>query len=140
MRHRVLLADGHRRRVAGRVVVSVPHVSGTHLQPPRVQPFLGLAATADSAAGLLRVPFLGDHRGVRRGIRLGAHRQRVGLRADFQLELHVRVRAQPEADAQSRVRACENGRNVTSVRLRITPRSLPPERKFVPFFIGGKLL
>lgn len=124
MRHRVLLADGRIRRFVS-VVVSVPHVSGTHLQPPRVQPFLGLAASAATADMLRRVPFPGGRR-VRRGVRPGAHRQRVGLRPDFQLELYVRVRAQPEADAQSRVRACENGRNVTSVAgLRMNPR--PPQ-------------
>lgn len=100
MRHRVRRTTVG-RRVHGRrlPVVVVRHVARAHLQPPRVQPVFGLAAAA-AARGRERVPFLS----VR--VRCAAHRSRVGLRPEFQLELHVRVRAQPEANAQPGVRTC----------------------------------
>lgn len=72
MRHRVRQSDGGGHFVsrfsaaAAAAAVFVRHVTGTHFQPPRVQPFLRLV---DAAAAELRVPFFGRRRRRRRSVR-----------------------------------------------------------------------
>lgn len=102
--HRVFARDavaGDGRRFSFIVVHLVVgrYIARAHLQAPRVQPVSGLSA---SASTLDRVPLLS------RAGRFTADRRRVQLRSEFQLKLYVRVRTQPETDAQLRIRACNS--------------------------------